>query len=54
LFLELSASSICTFLIASTTELDEKLTLKESPYALGEAEGLAYGDVSPVTTSELH
>ena len=52
LFLELSASSICTFLIAGHDD-SEKVDLENvTPISHGEADGLATGDVSPVTVSE--
>lgn len=50
LFLELSASSICTFLIANTDEIERVDIENNSPMSAGES--LATGDVSPAAVSE--
>ena len=51
IFIELSASTICTFLIANN-DMDERVVDNVSPMNRGEDEELATGDASPVTVSE--
>lgn len=53
IFLELSASSICVFLIG-LPDIGEKVDMEnQSPLSLGETDRLANSDCSPMTQSEV-